>query len=758
MIVLVLLALATALAPVSAAGQSAISGVVRGPTGEPLRAAVVEVLAGAAGARSSEVIADSAGRYRFAPTPSGPLTIRASHVGYRPFQVNILLPAGTHLEIDLFLELRPVALSPIVVEAAGGKPAWDTLSTGALNPQVPVTDAWALGSGPGFSELGFADAARTMYGDEPADPSDVLYVRGAAADLKLVLLDGAPVFAPFHLGGLVDPFEPTSLQGARLYLGGAPARYDGGLAYILDLQTRRAVAGETRFSGRADLLSAQARLESSLGSRVRYVVTGRNVHGAGTGPWLDGRFPYGYRDGLFLVDVGVSQRGTVAFTGFMNHESVQVDTLGGRARNTTWSNQAASLRYSDRLGENLDAEFTLAWGEFNARLPLGRVRPVAVEGLARHGRLAADFARRYGPVRLRYGLGADHQELRYAAHDVGEEPREILSRATSADAAGAYVDGSFQLHPRLGLRGGLRGDVFSVGLQSAFAPRAALSWLFAENASLTLASGRYNQYIRGGRLIVKTPDPETGDSVQVPATLAVASATHVTVTLDQSLGDGVRMGLEGFVKEYEGIPSEIEASTHASGVDLWLHRARGRMTGWAGYSVAWVWSVPEGSEDPDRFSGRHLLTSGVGALFGSGGRFEVRFAYGAGLPYTAIPSPTEIGITPSIGAQAFTASAGNGFGTAGSAGGLVDAALQDGEGVGSAPSRDPYLRLDFVLSHRWDPTWRGVAYSITPYLKVLNALDRRETLFYGHNPEHEGAPRAVATLPILPLVGVEWRF
>ena len=62
--------------------------------------------------------------------------------------------------------------------------------------------------------------------------------RGAAADLKLVLLDGAPVYAPFHLNGLLDAFTDGVLEDASLYIGGTPARYDGGLSYVLDLDVR----------------------------------------------------------------------------------------------------------------------------------------------------------------------------------------------------------------------------------------------------------------------------------------------------------------------------------------------------------------------------------------------------------------------------------------------------------------------------------------------------------------------------------------
>jgi len=49
--------------------------------------------------------------------------------------------------------------------------------------------------------------------------------------------------------------------------------------------------------------------------------------------------------------------------------------------------------------------------------------------------------------------------------------------------------------------------------------------------------------------------------------------------------------------------------------------------------------------------------------------------------------------------------------------------------------------------------------SITPYFKLVNALDRRDALFYydgDDDPETGGRP--LAALPMLPMLGIEWSF
>jgi hypothetical protein len=75
------------------------------------------------------------------------------------------------------------------------------------------------------------------------------------------------------------------------------------------------------------------------------------------------------------------------------------------------------------------------------------------------------------------------------------------------------------------------------------------------------------------------------------------------------------------------------------------------------------------------------------------------------------------------------------------------------------PPDEQYLRLDAQIAHTFITDVRGFAFELTPYFKVLNALDRRDALFYHFDrSQQEPQARAVAALPVLPIVGFEWRF
>jgi hypothetical protein len=719
--------------------------------GRPLAFAVVELISDE---ERVSVSADHTGRYVLERVPSGRQLLRAKHIGHTPLEVEVWVPPNGQLSLDFALELRPVALPPVTARGTPvpGAPQSDSSRLSSL-PAIGVAGVQALGSSPGFAELGLLEVGRDVLNPDPPDPSDILYVRGSTVDLKRVLLDGAPVTAPFHLGGLMEGFEPEALRSAQLYLGGAPARHDGGLSYILDLQTRPGYRDRARTEARLDLLSAAARTEGPIGSRGGYLFSGRRLHGNNAAGLLEEPSPYGYFDGLARVDVQLG-RGVLAATGFLNRESVRIDRPASIRPDASWGNAAGSMRYRGSLAAH-DVEATVAFGRYTARLPLAGEVAMDAEAVSDQTRLALDLSRDSGPLRIQYGLGYERYDVASTARILGLQATDsmTMSTQTGGEVAGAYLDVGWELHPSLRLRGGLRSDLFISERTPRLAPRLAATWLVTERAALTIAAGRYHQYVG---MTTTAPEIEhsvapTGDFHSLTPFFEVAGASHLRVALDQGLSEGLRLGIEAYTKRFWDLPvieqEETQSASEAqsAGVDLWVHRGTGRVTGWLGYSLGWAWSG--GPEDNgSSFSGRHVLSGGLGAPLGSTGRLSLRLAYGAGLPYSAIPHrpPTQEAMALDAGQAIRIASAGF------HADANLGSAAQQHEPVG------PFLRVDAEVSRTWTSNWAGLNWEITPYLKVLNALDRRDALFY--LGDAAGVPQAVAPLPILPVIGVNWKF
>ena len=690
------------------------------------------------------VLADSLGRYRFEHLPAGEIRLIVVHAGHASLSVEVLVPAGADVRVDLELQARPVELDP--VDVVGEPRARDTDPPSGEQAPMPGLEVQALDLTPGVGHPGLLDAVQSLPGNDPADATDVLYMRGSTTDLKLVLLDGAPVYTPFHVAGLMRSFEPAVLGSAVLHVGGAPARYDGGLTHILDLETRRPRRDRVRASGSLDLLAATSSVEGPLGPRGGYIASVRSLHDLGETA-LRGQRPYGYRDVLLGLEFEPTIGHLLRGTGFWNSEAVLLG-LADAPDDATWSNRAASVKYIGAVGAGT-LELMAARSGYDASLPLQPTAPAdepipnALLATAATDRLrmVGEFAWGAPGARVRLGVSHERIDATFAARALGGGPE--TSTRSQTTSIGAYVDATRPLAPGLTVRAGLRGDAFTPG-GFRLAPRVALMWDFDPNALITIAVGRYHQPTRTPDVEVERTLAEVVEQgLPSSALLPVATADHVVLSLDQTLGTSVRLGLQGFWKRYEGLEAAPDKTIRSSGIDLQLRSFGPRSTVWLGYGLSWFWSTEDLSGYSSDFAGRHLLSAGLSGALGGPLRGEIRIAYGAGLTYTSIPFGGAVGASDDLTSNP-------------EGGGVSPQRSQDSPLVSGLD--EEFLRIDVEVHALLRPQWGGRRWSVRPYLRILNALDRRDALFYTFQSWRSDELTPLAERPLLPVFGVAFSF
>lgn len=731
--------------------SGSVSGTVTGRFQSGTRVLGFAVVEAAAGSLTRSILTDSVGQYHLADLPTGEIRLRASHPGHSTVTIVVTVPGSGSVTVDLELQADPIQLRRLNV--LGDRDVADAEVRDLERPgSLSELEVQALDLAPGVGQAGIVNAVRALPGNDPANATDVLFMRGSTTDLKLVLLDGAPVYTPFHVAGLLRSFEPTVLGSADLHVGGAPARYDGGLTHILELRTRQARRDRVRASGSIDLLAASAALETPIGDRAGVVVSARSLHGLGEAP-LRGQRPYGYRDALMSLDVDPAEGHKLHATGFWNSESVLLDFLGS-SDDATWSNIAGTVAYGTDLGPaRLDV--TTALSAYRASLPLqpaptpGEPLPEALLASAATDRVRvvaeATWNRASSPVRT--GVSFERIDAAFRARATSGTSRSEGRGVSST--VGAFVDVTRPLAEGVTVRAGLRADHFS-GNGTLLAPRAALMWELSPQALLTVAAGRYHQPTRTPDVEVERTLAEVVDlGVPRAEILPVATADHVVLSLDQRLGTGVQLGLEGFWKRYDGLQASGDETIRSSGIDVRILSGGDRAAGWIGYGLSWFWSSLDLSGHTSDFAGRHLLSAGLSGRLGGRFRGEARVAYGAGLPYTSIPFRS-----PVSSAGAFQDEAASpGVSQPALA---LDTTTTDPPIVGGLD--EEFLRLDLEIQALFEPRWGGRRWRVQPYLRVLNALNQRDALFATFQPWRSDAVTPLAQRPLLPILGVSISF
>jgi len=304
-----------------------------------------------------------------------------------------------------------------------------------------------------------------------------------------------------------------------------------------------------------------------------------------------------------------------------------------------------------------------------------------------------------------------------------------------------WGDATWDVSPDVELRVGARASYFEPKGSARLAPRLSAIWHVDENAHLRIAAGRFFQVVRGPESILSSdltgptlggsrrPIPDDPQSVPGSDLLALAGATHLVIGLEDQLDNGIGIGLEGHFKSFDGLPGA--KNLYSSGTDVWVQAENSRVRGWIGYSLAWVWTS-DASVDT-RFVGRQLLSGGL-ATDARGFDIETRLTYGAGLPFTNVATTPGITGTTSANGE-----------------GLPPAALS------GAPD-DSYLRIDAKISRRLVGTIGDSRLEIAPYVHLLNGLERRDALFYRTAADGPSRPVPLASIPVLAVFGIAWRF
>ena len=211
-----------------------------------------------------------AGYFAFPELPLGAYRVRVSFVGYATREVELTVEGGVSA-----VELEPTAIqgSSVVVEAQ--KQDVESIVPGLLH--VPVQQLDLLPSFPGEGDL--LQSLQWMPGiRKSGEVSGDLVVRGGEPDQNLYLIEGAPVYHPWHAFSLISTFQTETYDDVRLYRGAFPAEYGGRLASVLDLRMKDGNRSRATATAGISFVSARFVAEAPVGKNGSMMISGRRSY------------------------------------------------------------------------------------------------------------------------------------------------------------------------------------------------------------------------------------------------------------------------------------------------------------------------------------------------------------------------------------------------------------------------------------------------------------------------------------------------
>ncbi|HEY0154858.1 MAG TPA: TonB-dependent receptor [Longimicrobium sp.] len=791
---LLLCALALACTPAWAQG-GAVAGRVTGPGGQPIAGARVAAIPAAGGAARRTAVTGEGGAFRLANLPAGAYRVRAQRFGYTAAEQTVTVAAGAEARAELVLAEESFTLEAIQARAGAAEQRERTRFETEAGVTSRVITGAELKVIPGLGEADIMRAVEVLPGVvSTSDFSSAFNVRGGSADQNLVLLDGFPIFNPFHLGGLFSVFNGDVIARAELLAGGFGAEYGGRVSSVLNVETEPGTQGKgvrgaagvsilaTRLALRGDLP-----MRDSLGRRGGWLVSARRSYfDALLAPVVD--FPYHLTDLQLGVSIPMPRGGTLRLTGYGGQDVLDLSDFEAPGSDDeeeepeddsaddilrirwNWGNQVAGAHWSQPLGR-WTSDTRLGFSRYAEALTFVDFGDTRFESAVSQWQLRSDFGRMLGTgLALRTGVEATLPAYR----NLGEAGGTVFF---SARRRGTLASGYGQLRwepsPLWIVEPGLRADVWTAGghTRPIVSPRLAAKRFLGtgRDAAVKASVGRYTQFLhslRDENLPVSNDTWITADR-DVPAVVS----DQVQAGIEKFWGDRWYVSAEAYARRFRGLtelnPADdpnrpgddlIEGRGRSYGFDLLLKRSSGRLTGWTTLSLlratrtfpdptgAGLEGVPQTVTFPPIFDRRVDLD--VVAQYRLGRRTELggRFNFGSGVPYSR-PVAQIIGFETDV--------VGGGYR-------LPRPFSEDPElPVYVVPGRrnqeryPAYHRLDVTLRRRYERSWG----TLTPYVQVLNTYNQRNVLFYFYNYSDTPATRSgISMFPVLPTIGVEATF
>ena len=360
-------------------------GLVRDhESGAPVPDVEVELVGGTARARS-----DAEGRFTLVGLAPGRHVIRFRRLGYRPGVALADVAAtatparerptepGGPAEPGLVVELERAATPLDRVVVSPGH--YGVLRQDAAAVQTLSREA--LAAAPQLGEDVFRVVGR-LPGVAASDFSAAFRVRGGANDEMLILLDGLPLYEPFHLkdfDGALSIVDVAAVGGLDLATGGFGAQYGDRLTGVLDMRTVAPEPGAPRSELALTLTSLRATSQGTFADeRGSWLVSARRgfleyaLRMAGEGEQLDPR----YHDLLGKLSYRLAPAHTVSLHLLRARDRLSYDPLPNEPRLESmyaseylWGTWQA--RWHDRLSSRTVLSASrLAWERVGDRVPL----------------------------------------------------------------------------------------------------------------------------------------------------------------------------------------------------------------------------------------------------------------------------------------------------------------------------------------------------------------------------------------------------
>lgn len=703
------------------------------------------------------------GFYSIGSLPPGRYAVVVTSVGYVPTVTAVVIDEDdATVRLDVAMSPKTVEGSEVVVTAERAASALERQSTVTITPAF-IKEMPAFGG-----EVDVFRVLQLLPGVKAAtEISSGLYVRGGSPDQNLVLLDAVTVYNPSHLGGFLSSFHADALRDVKLIKGAFPAEYGGRLSSVIDIAMKEGNAERIKGSASLSLIASGMAVDGPIDSTTTFMVSGRRFYldliTALAAPSDEEVPTYYFYDLNLKVNKRLSDRHRIFLSGYFGRDVLASGVETDDRIDINWGNSTANLRWTWEASAEAFLQTSLIFTDYTFGTDLlerqfqsDQVTRFASSSRIRDWTVRSELQWNVHPDHLlKTGMDVTHHAFTSGATgDVGATEFGAVN-TTKIDG----MDAAFYAQDEWTIADGLRSNVggrlywFQQGGWLRFEPRASIALDVSSTSSITASFALAHQFLH---LIVRN-DIALPTDVWFPSTKTIQPGRSMQAVLgyQTSFDDNTwRLSVESYYKDmqnlYEyrddaeftlGAPLESQFTAGvgtAYGVEVFLQKQIGSITGWLGYTLAWTdrtfADLNGGKTFTPRYDRRHDIQLALQYRLGSSWRMGMTWQFATGAAYTV---PTGQYATGSYDGSRDLYTDRNAWRLA------------------------PFHKMDVNLIHEY--SWFGLPWELS--INVYNLYNRRNPFAlytaYDQLPatgEYGRVIKQLTLFPIIPTVGLRCSF
>jgi len=585
---------------------------------------------------------DNRGYFVIRSLPAGKsYTVIASYVGYKSKQLHAAVKSGEVTDLEIVLAPSNIQMKTIeTVEYIGKQENLTDISKTVLTPKE-------LEMIPKSVETDVLRSLASLPGvQSTSDVSAKFNVRGGESNQNLILLDGMPVYYPFHAIGLFSVMDPDIINSVEFFRGGFPAKYGRAISSVLNITTKDGDKNKYDAKFGASFLSAKGMVEGPIPDGSFYISGRKSLSNDILKKFVNNNdLPIDFYDLAFKLNYAnpVFFSGSkFTFQGLTSQDNLKY--TDPHQPDYSWSNSDWGFHVFTVGEVPLFLDFGITLSQYkNEIIPkLSGIKPKSNE--VSDFTLATDFT---------YIL--DNKDEINLGLDIKSVTTQLFLQSNldfrtdvGSDGIGsnAYLNYKFLSLSNFTLDLGTRLNIKDIDAKGVFAePRVNISYLFTPEFTVKAAVGIFQQEvttIEDEREVLSLFDPV----IIVPSYLTKTRAVHYVFGIASKLSDYISINVESYYKKINSAPTLNENKTSFDEPDLLL--STGESYGGElqtkfnsdlidvslAYTLSWAFKEVNGEKYSPRYDSRHNLNILSIIKLPYDWQFSANWVYHSGFPFT----------------------------------------------------------------------------------------------------------------------------